>query len=251
MPLFAAQSWTSPPPWYASLSSKQGPAGRPGALTNGTNRVKVPSVDVTVKRPLEPVETKGYEDDERPLHPACSRHQPRANRGRHCVPSTAVPASPIKTIWGSGSRNHWHTRAPECLSAAALAPPTPLPVLNFLRSNATPILILCFTCMPGACFPLPPCGRHCPSWGISSISIFTRLHPPSTPAAIFHLQVQMTYIPSLGPWTRVAWRSALSPAALQLAPGRHCGCGSQAELGWAWQARRPAQSHQSQLSRAQ
>lgn len=46
--------------------------------------------------------------------------------------------------------------------------------LNFLRSNATPTLSLCF--------PLPPCGHHCPSPGISSISVSSSqpsLHPGS------------------------------------------------------------------------
>lgn len=206
---------------------------------------------MTLKWPLEPVETKGCQDDERPLYtrPAVATSHGWIEGDTVCRPQLWLRC--WERPFEAGSGNHWHTRAPECLSAAALAPPMPLPAQNFLRSNATPILNLGLTCMPGACFPLLPCGRRCPSWGISSISIFTRLHPPCTPAAMFHLQDQMTYIPSLGPCTRVAYRSALSPAALQLASGRHCGCGSQAELGWAWQARTPAQSHPSQLSRAQ
>lgn len=52
----------------------------------------------------------------------------------------------------------------------------PLPALNFLRSNATPTLILCFA---GACFPLPPCGHHCPSPGIISISLYIYSSAPS------------------------------------------------------------------------
>lgn len=63
---------------------------------------------------------------------------------------------------------------------------TPHPCLSlwsiFLHSSATPTLILCF---PSTCSPLSPCGRHCPSWGIS---IFTDRHPPSIPAATFYLQ---------------------------------------------------------------
>lgn len=104
----------------------------------------------------------------------------------------------------------------------------PLPALVFLRSNATPTLILCFL---STCFPLPPCGHYCPSRGISSIFIFTHLHPPPTLAAMFYLQDQMTYIPSLEACTGVCGSSP-SPAALPLAPGTHCGCGSQAGSEW-------------------
>lgn len=145
-------------------------------------RLDVPSVDVRLKRPLKPVETKGTEDDERPLltRPVVATSHGRTEGDTVCRPQ----------LWLWKPRTH--SCPCECLSAAAHAPPMPLPALKFLRSNATPTLILC---CPGACFPLPPCGHHCPSRGISSISIFAHLHPPSTPAAMFYLQDQMTYIP--------------------------------------------------------
>lgn len=177
-------------------------------------------------------------DDERPLltRPVVATSHGRTEGDTVCRPQLR--------LW----KPRTHSCPCECLSAAAHAPPMPLPALNFLRSNATPTLILC---CPGACFPLPPCGHHCPSRGISSISIFIHLHPPSTPAAMFYLQDQMTYIPGLEPCTGACRSSASpSPAALPLAPGRHCGCGSQAGSEQARQARTPAQSHPSQLWRA-
>lgn len=212
-------------------------------------RRHVPSM--MLKWPLNPGGgTKGGEDEEYPLHtrPAVATSHGQTGVTLCAVHSCACDAEKERLI-------------PPLETTDTLLAPREPPSHSSRRTHAAP----CAEYPPLQCHshPNPLLPLHARRVRFSLPVVITAhpeelarslylliCTPPSTPAAMFYLQNQMTYIPSLEPCTRVACRSSPSPAAaaLPLAPGRHRGCGSEAELEW---ARTPAQSHPSQLSTAQ